>query len=88
MIVWTNYMRYRARLRGYDLAKIENIVRYSNERYLDSVTDRRIVVGRHDSTLVMIAYEESTGVTTPITIHATTRQQVNSRLRTGRFTHV
>ena len=88
MIIWTDYMRYRARLRGYDLAKIENIVRYSSERYLDSATGRHIVVGRHDSTLVMIAYEESEGVTTPITIHATTRQQVNSRLRTGRFTHV
>jgi hypothetical protein len=87
MIVWTEYMRYRARLRGYDLAKIENIVRYSNERYLDSVTGRRIVVGRHDSTLVMIAYEESEGVMTPITVHAMTRQQINSRLRTGRFTH-
>jgi hypothetical protein len=87
MIVWTEYMRYRARLRGYDLAKIENIVRYSNERYLDSVTGRRIVVGRHDSTLVMIAYEESEGMMTPITVHAMTRQQIHSRLLTGRFTH-
>lgn len=26
-IIWTDYMKYRARLRGFDLAKIEHIVR-------------------------------------------------------------
>ena len=29
-IIWTDYMKYRARLRGFDLAKIEHIVRYSD----------------------------------------------------------
>jgi hypothetical protein len=80
-------MRYRARLRGFDLAKIEDIVRYSGERYFDTVTGRSVVVGRYDNMLVMIPYETDEDAITPITIHATTRQQINFRLRTGRFTH-
>jgi len=28
-IVWTDYIKYRAKLRGFDLEKIEEIVRYS-----------------------------------------------------------
>jgi len=35
----------------------------------------------------MIPYETDEDAITPITIHATTRQQINFRLRTGRFTH-
>ena len=31
-IVWTEYMKYRLRLRGYDLATVEQILRYSSER--------------------------------------------------------
>ena len=80
-------MRYRAKLRGFDLAKIEDIVRYSAERYFDTATGRSVVVGHHDNMLVMIPYETDEDAITPITIHATTRQQVNFRLRTGRFTH-
>ena len=87
MIVWTDYMKRRARLRGFDLTKIEHIVRHSTERYTDTVTGRLIVVGRHDDMLVMIPCEVDESSTTPITIHATTRQQVNLRLRTGRFIH-
>ena len=56
-IVWTDYLRYRAKLRKFDLGKIENIIRCSPERYSDTATGRRIVVGRHDNTLVMIPYE-------------------------------
>jgi len=87
MVVWTDYMKHRARLRGFDLAKIEHIVRHSTERYFDTVTRRHIIVGRHDNILVMIPYETDETSITPITIHATTRQQVNFRLRTGRFTN-
>jgi hypothetical protein len=87
MIVWTDYMKYRARLRGFDLAKIQHIVRYSSERYFDTATGRIVVVGRHDNTLVMIPYEAEKGSITLITIHATTRQQIKFRLKTGRFTN-
>lgn len=84
-LAWTDYMKYRARLRGFDLAKIEHIVRYSGERYVDTVTGRLITVGRLDDVLVMIPCETEQGSITPVTIHATTRQQINFRLKTGRF---
>ena len=88
MIVrWTEYMKYRAQLRGFDLTKIENIVKYSTERYSDTVTGSRIAVGRHDDKLVMIPYEVDENLITPVTIHVTNRQQISFRLRTGRFTY-
>ena len=84
-IVWTDYMQYRARLRGFDLAKIEHVVRYSTERYYDTGTLRLVVVGRHDDRLVLIPCEQKGETVTPVTIHVTTRQQINFRLKTGRF---
>ena len=84
-IIWSNYLRYRAELRGFDLAKIEEILRFSGERYYDTVTGREIAVGKHDNRLVIIPYESSGNVMTPVTIHSTTRQQIRFRLRTGRF---
>ncbi len=86
-IRWTEYLRYRSRLRGYELSKIEHILKHSTERYNDSETFRSIVVGRHDQQLVMIAYGVEGDVMTPVTIHATTRQQIRFRIKTGRFTH-
>jgi hypothetical protein len=86
-IVWTDYMRYRAMLRGFDLAVVEHIVRYSSERYLDHGTGSYIAVGQQDKILMMIAYEANDDVITPITAHATTRAQIKARLQSGRFTH-
>ena len=84
-IHWSDYLKYRADLRGFELAKIEHILRYSGERYLDTVTRRMIAVGRHDDILVMVPYEEQENTVIPITIHAIMRQQINFRLKTGRF---
>jgi hypothetical protein len=84
-IVWTAYMQYRARLRGFDRTQIEQILRQSTERYYDTVTQRLVVVGRHDNRLVLIPYEQEGVQVTPVTIHVTTRQQINFRLKTGRF---
>ena len=85
IFVWNDYIKYRARLRGYDLDKIEAIIRHSEERYFDISTHRRIAIGRHDARLVMIPYEISGNSVIPVTIHPTTRQQIKFRLRTGRF---
>jgi len=85
VIVWTDYMKYRAELRGFELSKVEDILRYSGERYLDSTTQRLIVVGKHDDRLVIIPYEKHGSEIIPVSIHATTRQQINFRLKTGRF---
>jgi len=84
-IVWTEYMKYRLRLRGYDLPAVEQILRYSSERYVDTATGRLVAIGRHVKLLVMIPYERKGGTLTPVTIHATNRQQINSRLKSGRF---
>ena len=57
MIVWTDYLKYRAELRGFDLLVVEKILRFSEERYYDTGTGRRVVVGRHGGLLVTIPYE-------------------------------
>ncbi len=71
-VEWTDYLRYRARLRGFDLARIEHILTYSTERYFDATTQRHIVIGRHGDDLVMIPYEPNDDAVTPVTIHVTT----------------
>ena len=86
-IVWTEYLQYRAELRGFDLTRLERIIRHSSERYFDTETERMIAVGRHNRQLVMIPYEMNEDNIIPVTIHAITRQQIRFRLRTGRFTN-
>jgi len=84
-IIWTDYLKYRSHKRGFNLSTIENILLYSSERYFDTTTQRMIVVGKHDKSLVMIPYEKKQEGIVPITIHATTKQQINFRLSTRRF---
>ena len=84
---WTEYTKYRARLRGFDLTTIEEILRHSTERYLDASSGRVVAVGRHGNHLVMVPYEGQGTSITAVTIHVTTRQQISSRLKSGRFTH-
>jgi hypothetical protein len=85
MYIWTEYLKHRAHTRGFDLAIIEHILRFSHERYFDTVTQRMVAVGPHGSRLVMVPYDQHNDSVTPVTIHATTRQQINFRLRTRRF---
>jgi len=82
---WSDYIKYRVQLRGFDLGKIEAILRYSKERYFDTVTQRMVAVGRHGKHLVMIPYDKTEDTITPVTIHATSRQQIRFRLKSGRF---
>ncbi len=86
-IVWTDYVKYRVRMRGFDLAIVEQIVRYSSERYMDIVTGRSIAIGMHDRHLVMIPYEREGETLIPVTIHVTSRQQINFRVRSERLRH-
>lgn len=55
-IIWSDYLQYRAKLRQFELSKIEEILRYSGERYYDTVTGRMIAVGKHNNSLVIIPY--------------------------------
>ncbi len=84
-IVWTEYMKYRLSLRAYDLTTVEQILRYSSERYVDMVTGRVVAIGRYQKLLVMIPYELKGRTLKPMTIHTTSRQQINSRIKSGRF---
>ena len=84
-IVLTEYMTYRATLRGYDLGRIEQILRFGAEKYFDSETGRQVAVGSHKEKLILIPYVETETKITPITVHATTRQQIRFRINTGRF---
>jgi len=84
-IRWTEYMKYRVLLRRFDLAKVEHILRYSSERYLDTATGRRVAVGRHRRHLVLIPYEQEATTMTPVTIHVTSRRQIDFRVKSGRF---
>jgi hypothetical protein len=74
-------------LRGFDRAALERILATSSERYFDVETGRSLVIGRHDNQLVAIPYEIVGDAIVPVTVHATSRQQINFRLQTGRFTH-
>lgn len=84
-IIWTDYLKYRAALRGFDLGKLEQIIHHSTERYLDTETRRTVIVGRHERALVMIPCEADADTITPVTVHAVTRQQIGLRVRTGRL---
>jgi len=84
-IVWNDYVIYRIGKRGFSFATIEEILRHSSERYFDVATHRMIAVGKHDDRIVMIPYEIAGDAIVPVTVHATNRQQVKFRLKTGRF---
>jgi hypothetical protein len=84
-IVWTDYLKYRAAVRGFDLTILEQIILHSAERYFDNETRRTVVIGKHDKELVIIPFDTVGDEVTPVTIHATTRQQIRFRIRTGRF---
>jgi hypothetical protein len=84
-IIWTDYLKYRARLRSFDLAEIEQVVKHSSERYFDTETRRLVIVGRVGDGLAVIPCDTTQDTITPVTIHVTTRQQINFRLKTGRF---
>lgn len=45
MIHWTDYLKYRAALRGFELEKLEVIIRHSTERYFDTETERHWWLG-------------------------------------------
>ena len=87
MIRWTDYMNYRLELRGFAPANIEQILRFSSERYIDAMTGRLIAVGRHEDVLVMVPYEIHGDDIVPITVHTTSREQINMLVKSGRLSH-
>ncbi len=86
-IIWTEYMKYRLFKREFDLVAIEQIVRHTSERYIDNETHRHIAIGKHKNAIILVPYEESETSLTPVTVHATTRRQINFRIKTGRYSN-
>lgn len=85
-IIWTKYLVFRAELRSFEVPLLEQFLRYTEERYFDTVTHRMVAVGKHRDYLVMIPYDIADDQTiTPVTVHATTRQQVAYRIKSDRF---
>jgi hypothetical protein len=84
-IIWTDYMKYRLNLRKFNIKLVTEILKHTSERYYDITSHRKIAIGRHENALVLIPYEQEGERVTPITVHATTRQQISFRLRTGRY---
>jgi hypothetical protein len=72
-IVWTKYLKHRALARRFDLAIIEHVLRFSNERYFDTVTQHKVAVRRHGNRLVLVPYEQKHDTVPPVTMHATTQ---------------
>jgi hypothetical protein len=86
-IVWTEYLKHRARVRDYDLGLIEHVVRHSTERYYDTATLRSLAVGKHDKRLIVVPYDSDDDSVTPVTVHAVSRTQIEYRIKVGRFIH-
>lgn len=78
-------MRHRVQRRGFNLQIVEKLLDGSEERYFDTATGRMIAVGKHGSLLVAVPFDQEGDKVTPVTIHATTRQQINFRVKTGRY---
>ena len=81
----TDYFSFRIKLRKYNIENVIELLKHSTEKYFDTETNRNIIVGKHKNKLVLIPYEEDGDNVIPITIHATSRQQIKFRLTTGRF---
>jgi hypothetical protein len=69
----------------------EQIYRESKQRYYNHHTLRRVAVMQANyqrrRTLMMIAYDQHRDHAEIITIHPITRQQIEERLKSGRWTH-
>lgn len=75
-IHWTSYLQFRAQLRQFDLNTLEGILRNTSERNTDAANGRRVAIGKHGNTPVAIPYEMDEDAMIPVTVHATSRQQV------------
>ncbi len=84
-IIWSEYIEYRLKLRKFNKILVEKILRFSEERYFDKDTNRFVAIGKDENRLLLIPYEKNEKAYIPITIHAISRQQINYRIKIGRF---
>lgn len=90
-VKYSDHLRFRIRVRGIPEPMPEQIYRESKQHYYNHHTLRHIAIMevhyRQRRTLMMIAYDQMPDHVEIITIHPITRDQIQERLRTGRWTH-
>lgn len=90
-IRYSDHLRFKLRVRDIPGQVPERIYRESRQRYDNHHTLRHIAVmqvhyHRH-RTLMMIAYDRRADHVEIVTIHPITKDQIQERLRTGRWTY-
>jgi hypothetical protein len=88
-VQYIDYFLDRLRFRKIPQAVAERVLCEATERYFDVETGRFIAIkevqyGRRKKRL-MVAYEEQGNEVTPITVHAVTKRQVQSKIERLRW---
>jgi hypothetical protein len=90
-VEYSDYLRFRLRVRGIPDKMPERIYRESQERYYDNTTGRHIavlsVVYHRRRKRMMIAYDEFFDYVEIVTIHPIEKQQIQNRVFSGRWTY-
>lgn len=90
-ITYSNHLRFKMQARAIPEQMPGQIYLESTQRYYNHHSLRRIAVMevhyRQRRTLMMIAYDQTSDQAEIITIHPITRDQIQERLRAGRWTY-
>lgn len=90
-IRYSSHLQFKLRVRAIAETLPERIYRESQQRYQNHHTLRHIAVMeayyQRKRTLMMIAYDQFAGYVEIVTIHPITKDQIQDRLRDGRWTY-
>lgn len=90
-VKYSDHLRFKMQVREIPEQMPERIYRESKQRYYNHHSLRRIAVmevhHKQRRTWMMIAYDQTSDYAEIITLHPVTKDQIQERLRTGRWTH-
>jgi hypothetical protein len=90
-VIYSDHLRFKIRVRQIPEDLPERIYRESRQRYYNHHSVRHIAVMethyQRRRILMMIAYDQLLDHVEIITIHPITKQQIQDRLTTGRWTY-
>ena len=90
-VTYSKHLRFKMQQRDISELVPERIYRESTQRFYNHHSLRQIavleVLYRQRRVLMMIAYDQMPDEAEIITIHPITREQIQDRLRSGRWTH-
>jgi hypothetical protein len=90
-VTYSKHLRFKMQQRAIPDSPPERIYRESTQRFYNHHSLRQIavleVLYRQHRALMMIAYDQMPEEAEIITIHPITRDQIQDRLRNGRWTH-